>query len=114
VRDVLLASISSGQLPLALVGLVIIIGFIVMGGQNVYNLFVQSIDTFKNIGFLGWIFFIISIFISALAIRTIKKAHSKEIKHLEDEYNLMKDKNSKAAIESDLVKLKNQKKSSKK
>lgn len=63
---------SGGQFPLALIALVIIIGIVVMGGNNVYKLFHEVIDLFKSLYVFGWLLSVLTIFLSSLAIWRIR------------------------------------------
>lgn len=92
VRDVLIKSLNGGQFPLALITLVIIIGIVVMGGNNVYNLFQQVLEVFKSLYILGWLFFVLTVFISTFALWRARISYSKQKEILERENEMHKEK----------------------
>lgn len=94
IRDVLIAANMTGQLPLALICLVLIVAFILMGGPNVYNLFLQSLNIFKTFGAIGWVLFLISVIVSTLSVNSMKKSHKREIEHIEKEREVLQLKSS--------------------
>ena len=103
-RDIMVAAMSKGQLPLAGLFIILIIGVVKMSGTEAYALLLELITTFKNWATLGWLLFIFTIFMSSIIVRNAKKNLDKELAHKVKECQLLLDKISILNQEIDLLK----------
>jgi hypothetical protein len=83
-RDVLVRSIDKGQFPLALFGLILIIGLIKMPGGEVSRLAFEVLANLKSFGVLGYILWLLTIIGWVAHYRTVRWVDKFEVKRISE------------------------------
>ena len=85
IRDVLVASMQKGQLPVAILGIIFIIFSLKMPQKDITSLILETMHTFSKTAALGWTISLFVIITSLMTALMRSKKHKSEISILEKE-----------------------------
>jgi hypothetical protein len=106
-RDFLIAALYTGQLPLAIIGLILVIVACKLSSSDDFQLLMKVIAMFEKVSTFGWILFFITLFGSWFVVKRLKSLQSKEIKRVQERTKFLEEKNSFLEAENKDLKMKN-------
>ncbi|MFW5700636.1 MAG: hypothetical protein ACOCWM_03015 [Cyclobacteriaceae bacterium] len=81
-RDVLLASMSKGQFPLAIFSFVLIILILRLPSNETVVIFNKILDLFSNLSLLGWLLAVFFLIAWHISLKRQRKVHNNEVKRM--------------------------------
>lgn len=90
-RDVLIASMQKGQLPVAIFGIILIILFLRMPAEKIPEIVLTTVSVFTKTATLGWLIAFMVIIFSFFARVLRSKKHNSEVAMLKNETSILKD-----------------------
>ena len=84
-QNVLMASINKGQLPVLLVGVILLVLIIKIPSQEAASIFYKTIDALEHYHILGWIFSFVLTLLWFFNSKRVRRVHANEMKRIAEE-----------------------------
>lgn len=85
IRDVLVASMTKGQFPLALFGMLLLVLIIKMPATDASKLIFELLHLFADLSIVGWVLSFVFLLGWIYTVKVLRRVHSDEMTRIADE-----------------------------